>query len=114
MSDKCKLMVYFCDGDESGKPGWFKTINIAGLELKEQEMRNAVYCGSWVSDAKKYSSKTNCPAKGLAGKYLYGVADRQDHLQEAIKWISDGKINNYMRLHKISQMQMNYGFISVR
>lgn len=95
-----KLMVYFCYGDESEKLDWFKTINIKGLELREQEMRNAVYSGSWVSDAKRYFSKTKSPAKGLAGDYLDGAANRQDYLQEAIKWISDGKIDSYMNQHR--------------
>lgn len=94
------LMVYFCEGTANEKLEWFKTVNIKGLELKDQEMRNAIYCGSWVSDAKKYFSKTNSPAKGLADKYLLGVANRQDYLQEAIKWISDGNIERYMSLHQ--------------
>jgi len=57
-----KLMVYFCSGTDSEKLEWFKTINIAGEQLTDQELRNAVYSGSWVSDAKRYFSKTGCPA----------------------------------------------------
>lgn len=78
-------MVYFCEGGGEEKLNWFRTVNIKGLELRDQEMLNAVYCGSWVSDAKKYFSKTNSPAKGLAGNYLSGVANRQNYLQKAIK-----------------------------
>src|SRR5690348_9783624 len=56
------LMVYTCSGTDSEKLEWFKTINIAGEELTDQELRNAVYSGSWASDAKRYFSKTACPA----------------------------------------------------
>ncbi len=95
-----KLMVYFCEGKDSEKLEWFKTINIAGLELKEQELRNAVYSGLWVSDAKRYFSKTNCAASGIAGDYLNGDLKRQDYLEKAIDWISKGKIEEYMAIHQ--------------
>src|SRR3990172_5937008 len=55
------LTVYLCSGTDSEKLEWFKTINIAGEELTDQELRNAVYHGSWVSDAKRHFSKSNCP-----------------------------------------------------
>ena len=55
-----KLMIYLCEGEDSEKLEWFKTTNIAGEKLTEQELRNAVFSGSWVSDAKRYFSKTNC------------------------------------------------------
>lgn len=51
-------MVYLCSGEDSEKLEWFKTINIAGEKLTDQELRNAVYSGSWVSDAKGISVKT--------------------------------------------------------
>jgi len=95
-----KLMVYFCSGEDSEKLEWFKTINIAGEKLTDQELRNAVFHGSWVSDAKRYFSKTGCPAYGIGGDYLNGSAIRQDYLETAIGWISDDNcnesINNYM------------------
>ncbi len=91
-----KLMVYLCSGTESEKLEWFKTINIAGEKLTDQELRNAVYSGSWVSEAKRYFSKSNCPAHGMAGNYLDGSAIRQDYLETAIKWISGDAIEKYM------------------
>lgn len=95
-----KLMVYLCEGTDSEKLEWFKTINIAGEELKDQELRNAVYHGSWVTDAKRYFSKSNCPAHGLASDYLNGSPIRQDYLETVIKWISkDGNIESYMSSH---------------
>ncbi len=95
-----KLMVYFCEGTDSEKLEWFKTINIAGEELTEQELRNAVYHGSWVYDAKRYFSKTGCPAYGLASDYLAGSAIRQDYLETAIHWLSKGNIDVYMANHQ--------------
>lgn len=91
-----KLMVYLCSGSDSEKLEWFRTINIAGEKLTEQELRNAVYSGSWVSDAKRYFSKNGCAAYGLGGDYLNGSAIRQDYLETTIKWISGDKIEDYM------------------
>ncbi len=91
-----KLMVYFCSGTDSEKLEWFKTINIAGEKLFDQELRNAVYSGSWVTDAKRYFSKNGCPAYGLGGDYLNGTAIRQDYLETVIKWISKDNIEGYM------------------
>lgn len=95
-----RLMVYFCSGTDSEKLEWFKTINIAGEKLTDQELRNAVYAGEWVSDAKRYFSKNNCPAQGMAGDYLKGAANRQEYLETAIKWISGGNIEEYMATHQ--------------
>ena len=84
-----ELTVYICDGTESEKLEWFRTINIAGEELTDQELRNAVYTGPWVSDAKRYFSKTGCAAYGLGSNYLKGTANRQDYLETVIYWYGD-------------------------
>lgn len=94
-----KLMIYFCSGTDSERLDWFKTINIAGEKLTDQELRNAVYAGSWVTDAKRYFSRTNCPASNY-NKYLSGAANRQEYLETAIKWINSGKIEDYMGQHQ--------------
>jgi len=91
-----KLMVYLCTGSDSEKLEWFETINIAGEKLTDQELRNAVYSGSWVSDAKRYFSKTNCVAYGLGSDYLTGSPIRQDYLETTIKWINNDDIKGYM------------------
>ena len=91
-----KLMVYLCSGTDSEKLEWFKTINIAGEKLTDQELRNAVYSGSWVSDAKRYFSKNGCAAYGLGGDYMTGSPIRQDYLETTIKWISNDAIESYM------------------
>ena len=95
-----KLMVYLCEGTDSEKLEWFKTINIAGAELTDQELRNAVYAGSWTSDAKRYFSKNGCVAQKVGGNYLRGSANRQDYLETAIKWMNDGAIEEYMAQHQ--------------
>ena len=95
-----ELQVYICSGTDSEKLKWFKTINIAGEELTEQELRNAVYAGSWVSDAKRYFSKNGCPAVKIGSDYLTGSAIRQEYLETAISWISDGNIEAYMGNHQ--------------
>ena len=95
-----ELTVYECSGTVSDKLEWFKTINIAGEELTDQELRNAVYHGSWVTDAKRYFSKNGCPAYQIGGKYLRGTAIRQDYLETVIKWISNNKIEDYMGINQ--------------
>ena len=98
-----KLMVYVCTGTDSEKLAWFETINIAGLVLTPQELRNAVYSGSWVTDAKRYFGNTNRPAYQIGNDYLNGRADRQEYLETAIRWISQDKIVDYMGRHQLDE-----------
>lgn len=102
-----ELFVYVCEGTDSEKLEWFRIINIAGEQLTDQELRNAVYAGSWVSDAKRYfskTSKTGCAAKSIgADDYLKGTAIRQEFLETAISWAAsaEGKsIEGYMAEHQ--------------
>jgi len=95
-----KLMVYFCSGTDSERLDWFRTINIAGEKLTDQELRNAVYSGTWVTDAKRYFSKNGCVAYQIGHDYLSGSAIRQDYLETAINWISNGNIEDYMSKHQ--------------
>ena len=97
------LFVYVCDGTDSEKLDWFRIINIAGEQLTDQELRNAVYAGSWTSDAKRYFSKTGCAADTLAGDYLKGASIRQEYLETAISWVADAEgttIEGYMAQHQ--------------
>lgn len=95
-----ELFIYICEGTESERLEWFKTINIAGERLTEQELRNAVYSGTWLADAKKYFSKNGCPAQKIFSDYLKGTPIRQDYLETVLDWISDGDINGYMSKHQ--------------
>ena len=97
------LMIYICEGTDKEKLDWFKIINIAGEQLTAQELRNAVYTGEWLTEAKKYFSKTACPAYQIASDYLNGSAIRQNYLETAIRWIAarNGKeIEDYMSEHQ--------------
>lgn len=95
-----KLMIYVCVGTEKEKLDWFKIINIAGEKLSDQELRNAVYTGSWLIKAKSIFSKSNCPAYQIGKKYLNGSVIRQEYLETALSWISEGNIESYMSKHQ--------------
>lgn len=98
-----ELVVYVCRGTDSEKLDWFRIVNIAGERLTDQELRNAVYAGLWVSDAKRRFSRTGCPAGQVAGDYLKGSSIRQEYLETAISWAAgaDGTtIEGYMAAHQ--------------
>jgi hypothetical protein len=95
-----KLMVYFCEGNDKEKLDWFKIINIAGERLTEQELRNAVYTGPWLTSAKSIFSKSNCAAYLHSREYVNGSSIRQEILETALSWISKGEIEQYMSVHQ--------------
>ncbi|MDE7225825.1 MAG: DUF262 domain-containing protein, partial [Ruminococcus sp.] len=98
-----ELMIYVCKGNDKEKLDWFKIINIAGVQLAEQELRNAIYTGTWLTDVKRYFSKNGCPAYKIGNKYLKGEMLRQDYLETVIKWISSTEkisIEDYMSEHQ--------------
>ena len=97
-----ELMVYMCEGTDSDKLDWFKTINFAGEKLTDQELRNAVYAGSWVSDAKRYFSRSNSQAYNIGQDYLNGSPIRQEYLEIAIQWHKHNEetIEKYMGRHQ--------------
>lgn len=95
-----ELMVYVCEGSDSEKLKWFETINIAGEKLTQQELRNAVYHGSWLADAKRYFSKNSCTAYQIGQDYVSGSPIRQEFLEKALDWISNGQIEAYMAKHQ--------------
>ncbi len=98
-----ELMIYFCEGSDKERLNWFRIINIAGEKLTDQEIRNAVYTGPWLSDAKLKFSKTQCVAYLMAndgGQLVSGSPIRQEYLETALSWINDGKIEDYMAKHQ--------------
>lgn len=97
-----RLMVYFCEGMEREKLDWFQVINIAGEVLTPQELRNAIYTGTWLADAKKYFSKSDCMAKKIAENYIKGSPIRQEYLEKILEWKSGSveKITEYMAEHQ--------------
>ena len=84
-----ELTVYVCEGEHSEKLEWFKTINIAGKALYEQEILNAIYAGPFVSDAKRHFSKSNCGAYKLGKDLVNGSPIRQDFLKVALNWMAE-------------------------
>lgn len=106
--DDYELMICVCKGTSEEKLNWFKTINIAGERLTNQELLNAVYTGTWLSDAKKYFSKKGCAAADMSNGFLKNKkAERQDYLETALKWICDRDgiedIGEYMSLHRFDK-----------
>lgn len=95
-----KLLVYVCEGTESELKEWFKTINIAGVPLKNQEMLNAFHSGPFVTKAKEVFSNSQNAKIQKWSAYIKGVANRQDFLERALDWVSKGKIENYMATHR--------------
>lgn len=108
LQDKIKnyeLQVYVCKGgDDKEKMDWFQTINIAGKQLTNQELLNALYKGPWTTSAKTYFSKSNSPAKNVGNKYLDVKWDRQEGLERIIDWHKDVEgikdIPTYMSKHQ--------------
>ena len=104
-----RFTIYICEGTEEEKLAWFRVVNIAGKELTEQELRNVSYTGRWLSDAKRYFSKTNCAGYKLSKDFIKPKYDvnRQGLLERALEGIcdfqglkGDNKIEQYMGKHK--------------
>ena len=98
-----ELMVYICEGGDTEKLDWFRTINIAGEKLSDQELRNAVYSGTWLTQAKRYFSRIGCPAMKVGDKFMNADVIRQGLLEKALAWIAlakDTTIEGYMAKHQ--------------
>ena len=97
-----KLLVYECEGTETEIKEWFKTINIAGIPLNEQELLNAIYSGKFVTEAKReFSNSQNANVQKWKA-YIKGDVKRQDFLSCALDWVSKGEKEKYMSEHRNS------------
>jgi hypothetical protein len=95
-----KLLIYECEGTETEIKEWFQTINIAGVPLNEQELRNAIYSGPFVTAAKaEFSNSQNANIQKWSA-YIKGSANRQDFLERALEWVSTGDVGAYMSAHR--------------
>lgn len=95
-----KLTVYECCGTESEIKEWFRTINIVGVPLNEQELMNAIYSGTFVTLAKaEFSNSQNANIQKWSA-YIKGDVKRQDYLHTALEWVSKGNIDDYMSRHR--------------
>lgn len=95
-----KLLIYECEGTESEIKEWFKTINIAGIPLNEQELRNAIFSGPFVTRCKEVFSNSNNANIQKWSAYISGAVNRQDYLACALDWVSKGHIEHYMSQHR--------------
>lgn len=98
-----KLQVYICEGTDEEKIKWFQRINIAGEKLTDQEILNAIYAGSWTTQAKRRFSKTGCVAYRIASDFMSGSPIRQDYFETALQWIGDAQsksLRQYMADHQ--------------
>src|SRR3972149_1335596 len=95
-----KLLIYECKGTESEIKEWFKTINIAGIPLNDQELLNAVYSGPFVTRSKEeFSNSQNANIQKWSA-YIKGSANRQEFLERALDWVSKSNIGDYMSAHR--------------
>lgn len=95
-----KLLIYECEGTETEIKEWFRTINIAGVPLNDQELLNAVYSGPFVTKAKEeFSNSQNANIQKWSA-YVKGSANRQEFLERALDWVSRGDIGGYMSAHR--------------
>lgn len=97
-----KLLIYECEGTESEIKEWFKTINIAGIPLNEQELLNAIYSGKFVTEAKREFSNSQNSNVQKWKAYVKGDVKRQDFLSCALDWVSKGEKEKYMSEHRNS------------
>jgi hypothetical protein len=95
-----KLLIYECEGTESEIKEWFRTINIAGVPLNNQELLNAVYSGPFVTLGKEeFSNSQNANIQKWSA-YISGSANRQDFLERALEWVSKDNVGDYMSRHR--------------
>lgn len=95
-----QLTIYICEGEESEIKEWFKTINIIGVPLNNQELLNAIYSGPFVTKAREEFSNSNNANIQKWSAYIRGDVNRQDFLATALNWVSKGNIDNYMSQHR--------------
>ena len=98
-----KLLIYICEGTESEIKEWFKTINIAGVPLNDQELLNAIYSGKFVTAAKKEFSNSQNSNIQKWSAYIKGDVKRQDFLSCALNWVSKNNKEVYMSEHRNSE-----------
>jgi hypothetical protein len=95
-----KILIYECEGEESQIKEWFRTINIVGVPLNQQEINNAIFSGPFVTLCKEEFSNSQNSNIQKWSAYISGSANRQDFLATALEWVSKGNIDSYMSSHR--------------
>lgn len=107
-----RILVYVCEGAESEIKEWFETINIAGVPLNSQELRNAIYSGPFVTKAREAFSNSNDARVNMWSAFISGSTLRQDFLATALDWVSEGEPDFYLAMHRhdpsISEMEDHF------
>ena len=101
-----ELLTYVCTGAESEIKEWFQTINIAGVPLTAQELRNSIYSGPFVTVAKTEFSNSQNALQQKWAAFVKGDPKRQEVLAAALGWVSnrnDQSIDAYMAAHRQDQ-----------
>ena len=106
------LLIYECEGEETEIKNWFKTINIQGVPLNNQELLNAIYSGKFVTLAKQEFSNSSNPNIQKWSAYIKASVNRQEYLERALEWVSHNKIEDYMSRHRndenINELKMYF------
>lgn len=95
-----ELTIYECEGTETEIKQWFRTINIAGIPLNNQELLNAIFSGPFVTLGKEEFSNSQNSNIQKWSAYIQGSANRQDFLECALDWVSKGNTSDYMSRHR--------------
>ena len=95
-----RLLIYVCEGTEKEIKDWFRTINIVGIPLNDQEILNAIYSGPFVTKCKEEFSNSNNTNINKWSCFIQGTAKRQSYLETALDWVSKGNIEKYMAAHR--------------
>lgn len=113
--DESKFLIYECVGTETEIKEWFKTINIAGVPLNNQELLNAVYSGYFVTLAKEEFSNSQNANIQKWHAYVSGAVNRQDFLERALEWVSGNKVGEYMSSHRqddnINELKSHFNLV---
>ena len=112
---KTTLLIYICEGSEEEIKEWFKTINIAGVPLNNQELLNAVYSGPFINKAKEIFSNSKNSNIQKWSAYIRGTVNRQDYLERALEWVSNNEVEDYIakRRNSESVSELDSGFNSI-
>lgn len=96
-----ELTIYLCEGTSEEIQTWFEKINLVGVKLTNQELRNAAYHGPFVNLARKTFSNSNNANMNKWKTYVKGDPKRQEILEVALDWVSKHNIETYMAAHRM-------------
>lgn len=82
------------------------------MPLNDQELLNAIYSGPFVTAAKAEFSNSQNANIAKWSAYIQGSEKRQEILERALDWVSDGAIDGYMSKHRrdpgIAELKLHF------